>query len=105
MEWLLRNEGVFMRADAEANRERILTAAEDIFGAHGPSAATEQIAQRAGVGIATVFRHFPTKTDLVEATLVGHFATLTARADRLRGSDDPGAALAELIKAMVASGA
>lgn len=94
-----------MRADARANRERILAAAEEVFGAHGTSAATEQIAELAGVGIATVFRHFPTKTDLVEATLVRHFAALTERAEALRGSADPGAALAELIRAMVATGA
>lgn len=93
-----------MRADAEVNRERILAAAEEIFGAQGTAAATEQVAQRAGVGIATVFRHFPTKTDLVEATLVKHFERLTEQAESLRGRD-PGVALAELIRAMVASGA
>jgi AcrR family transcriptional regulator len=94
-----------MRADARANRERILAAADEVFGAQGTSAATEQIAHLAGVGIATVFRHFPTKTDLVEATLVRHFEALTERAEALRRSDDPGAALAELIRAMVARGA
>jgi AcrR family transcriptional regulator len=94
-----------VRADARANRERILTAAEEVFGAKGAQASTEEVAARAGVGIATVFRHFPAKADLLEATLVRHFEELTGHADRLAGTADAGAALTELVAVMVRTGA
>jgi AcrR family transcriptional regulator len=67
---------MIQRADAQANRGRILDAAETVFGAGGESASTEQVARLAGVGIATVFRHFPTKAALLEAVLVRHFKRL-----------------------------
>jgi len=65
------------RIDARANRGRILDVAEEVFGQGGESASTEEVARLAGVGIATVFRHFPTKAALLEAVL-------TRRFDRLR---------------------
>ena len=93
-----------MRADAQANRDRILAAAEAVFSAAGEAGSTDEIARRAGVGIGTVFRHFPTKQELIEATVVRHFDELTARARALSGGD-PGAALHELIETMVGTGA
>jgi len=59
----------------------------------------------AGVGIATVFRHFPTKQALVEATLIAHFQRLTARARSLSESSEPAELLSTLIREMVQSGA
>ncbi|GGM08815.1 TetR/AcrR family transcriptional regulator [Dactylosporangium sucinum] len=59
-----------LRADARRNRARVLAAAEDVFAEHGVGASTEEVARRAGVGIGTVFRHFPTKEALLEAVLV-----------------------------------
>jgi AcrR family transcriptional regulator len=94
-----------MRADARANRERILAAAEEVFGEHGVHASTEEVARRAEVGIATVFRHFPTKLELIEATLIRHFEALTTRADTLAAAPDAGPALADLVTALVDSGA
>ncbi len=93
-----------MRADARANRERILVAAEAVFGESGAGASTEEVARRADVGIATVFRHFPTKVDLVEATLARHFEALTRQATALAAADDAGAALRELVTTMIDSG-
>lgn len=90
-----------MRADARANRERILAAAEEVFGELGAHASTEEVARRAGVGIATVFRHFPTKLDLVEATLVQHFDNLAVRVGSLTSAPDPGEALAHLVSTMI----
>lgn len=58
-----------MRADAQRNRERILQAAHEVFTEGGPQASTEEVARRAGVAIGTVFRHFPTKTDLLTALM------------------------------------
>ncbi|WP_345023178.1 helix-turn-helix domain-containing protein [Actinomadura keratinilytica] len=77
-----------MRADARRNRARILAAAEEVFAEKGEGASTEEVASRAGVAIGTVFRHFPTKRDLLaaimkelRARLVGEAAALAARAD------------------------
>lgn len=58
-----------LRADAKRNRAAILTAAEEVFADGGPDASTEEVARRAGVAIGTVFRHFPTKGDLLRALL------------------------------------
>jgi len=90
-----------VRADARANRDRILAAAEDVFAADGADGSTEEVARRAGVGIGTVFRHFLTKQQLIEATVVRHFELLTAQARELAGRDDAGAALRELTEVMV----
>jgi AcrR family transcriptional regulator len=94
-----------MRKNAEANRARILAAAGEVFGAHGAAGSTEDVARRAGVGIATVFRHFPTKEALVEAALLEHFAVLNEEAGALAGEADPGPALRELVARMIATGA
>lgn len=93
-----------MRADAQANRDRILFAAEEVFSEAGEAGATDEIARRAGVGIGTVFRHFPTKQSLIEATLVRHLDELTDQA-RALSSDDPAAALRKVIETMVGTGA
>jgi AcrR family transcriptional regulator len=90
-----------VRRDALANREAVLTAAEAVFGEAGETASTEEVARRAGVGIGTVFRHFPTKQDLIEATVVRHFERVTAQARALAATADPGPAFATLVETMV----
>jgi len=80
-----------VRADARDNRARIMTAADEVFG-QSPSASTDDVARLAGVGIATVFRHFPTKTELLEAVLTLRLERLRDRALELAASDDPGTA-------------
>lgn len=90
-----------MRADARRNRARVLEAAEAVFAAGGTSASTEEVAHRAGVGIGTVFRHFPTKEALLEALLTERVARLADAARSLATSPDPGAALFGLITTMV----
>jgi AcrR family transcriptional regulator len=89
------------RADAQTNRARILDAAQEVFGRGGESASTEEVARLAGVGIATVFRHFPTKAALLDAVLVRRFARLRERAGRLATSEDPGGALRQMFTDMV----
>jgi AcrR family transcriptional regulator len=69
------------RADAVRNRSRILDAAEQVFVARGATFSTAQVARAAGVGIGTVFRHFPTKETLLEALVVARLAELTEEAD------------------------
>lgn len=80
------------RADARANRVRILDVAEEVFGKGGESASTEEVARLAGVGIATVFRHFPTKAALLEAVLVRRFDRLREQAEALLNATEPGKA-------------
>src|SRR6266511_4146281 len=82
-----------LRADARANRSRILQVAEEVFGTGGESASTEEVARLAGIGIATVFRHFPTKAALLEAVLVRRLERLRDQARALADAADPGRAL------------
>lgn len=72
-----------VRADARRNRERILDAAEAVFADQGASASTEAVAARAGVAIGTVFRHFPTKADLLKAVVMSLLDRLVAEGGEL----------------------
>ena len=56
-----------LRSDARRNRARIVAVAAEVFAEHGVNASLEEVAQRAGVGIGTLYRRFPTRQDLVEA--------------------------------------
>jgi AcrR family transcriptional regulator len=89
------------RADARDNRARILEMAEEVFGRGGSAASTEEVARLAGVGIATIFRHFPTKRALLEAVLVKHFDRLCRQARSLAGSADPGRAFFDFFGRLV----
>ncbi len=89
-----------MRADAVANRRRVLSAAQEVFAEHGVEASTETIAHRAGVGAGTVFRHFPTKRDLVEHALAAHLDELADGARAAGVADDPVAGLTGLVVEM-----
>ncbi|MDT3396290.1 helix-turn-helix domain-containing protein [Streptomyces sp. B1866] len=75
------------RADARRNRARILAAAEAVFAEKGESASTEEVARRAGVAVGTVFRHFPTKSELVEAILMGVLQRLMDHAEALHRTE------------------
>lgn len=94
-----------MRQDARENRERILAAAEEVFGAQGAAGSTEEVARRAGVGIATVFRHFPTKEELIEAALLRHYDQLTERAHALGAGTDLTVAWRTLVRTLIETGA
>lgn len=89
---------VELRADAQRNRERVLDAATEVFAASGPDASVDEIAKRAGVGHATVFRRFPTKDDLVYAVVERHVAQMHALAEEALKSTDPGAAFFDFIR-------
>ena len=76
-----------LRADAERNRGLILEAARAVFAEHGHEAGVAEVAERAGVGVATIFRRFPTKDDLLAALLetrVGEITELARKAETLR---------------------
>src|ERR1051326_5156151 len=90
-----------MRADARRNRARVLEAAEAVFAAGGTTASTEEVVRQAGVGVGTVFRHFPTKEALLAALLATELARLAEEAEALADAADPGAALFGLFEGMV----
>lgn len=91
-----------MRADARRNRDRLLQAADHVFSAQGPTAATEDIARAAGVGIGTLFRHFPTKEALLAAVFTARLRQLADQADQLGSADDPAAAFATFFRHVIA---
>ncbi|MFB9239679.1 TetR/AcrR family transcriptional regulator [Plantactinospora siamensis] len=90
-----------LRADAQRNRDRILDAAEQVFAEHGRSASTEEVAARAGVAIGTVFRHFPTKDELLRAIMKRLLGRVTAEIVALARGGDPGTALFEVFTRLV----
>jgi len=81
------------RADAVRNRERVLEAAKAVFSAGGPDASLEAVARRAGVGIGTLYRHFPTREDLQQ---------LTELAEQPKSEADPVEALRRWLQSCVA---
>ncbi|NUR93089.1 MAG: TetR/AcrR family transcriptional regulator, partial [Nonomuraea sp.] len=89
-----------MRADARRNRERIVAAAETVVAEHGAEASLEEVARRAGVGSATLHRHFPTRQSLLEAVFMGRVDALCARGRELLPDPDPGAALVTWLRAV-----
>ncbi len=94
-----------LRADALRNRARILEAANEAFAAEGLGVPIDVIAQRAGVGVGTMYRHFPTKEALGAAILTTKVEALIGEADRLVAeADDPGAALDEYLAAILTEG-
>ena len=91
-----------MRADAKRNRTRLLEEAAAAFAEHGADdVSLEEIARRAGVGIGTLYRHFPTRQALLEAVYTDQVESLSARAAELLSAESPGDALAEWMRAMV----
>ncbi len=90
-----------MRADAEKNRSQILTVAREVVAEHGVDASMRDIARRAGVGLATLLRHFPTREALFEALLCTHLDALTRRAAELERSTSADEALLSWFRELV----
>ena len=91
-----------MRADARRNYERLLAAATAAFAEHGPDASLDDIARRAGVGIGTLYRHFPTRQALLEAVYREQIEALSAEAEDLLDEASPGRALATWLRSVLA---
>jgi AcrR family transcriptional regulator len=87
-----------MRADAVRNHEKILAAAEEIFALDGVAVPIDIVAERAGVGVGTLYRHFPTKESLYEAIVTTRIEGLLAVADGYMSDSDPGAALNDFLR-------
>ena len=77
-----------LRRDAQANRERIVAAARAVFATGGIEATVEEIARRAGVGIGTLYRRFPTKEALVDAVLEDAFGQIVRVAEESLAEED-----------------
>ena len=69
-----------LRADAQRNRDAVIAAARKLFAEHGDDTQMDDIARKAKVGVGTVYRHFPTKDDLLQALIEKRFETLAERA-------------------------
>lgn len=82
-----------LRADAQRNRERLLEVAAHAFSHDGPEVTLESIARDAGVGIGTLYRHFPTREALVEAAYRNELARLCAGVPELLASNQADVAL------------
>jgi len=94
-----------MRADARRNYERLLAEAAAAFAERGTDEVSlEEIARRSGVGIGTLYRHFPTRQALLEAVYRDQVEVLGARAAELARADSPADALAEWMTAIVRFG-
>jgi AcrR family transcriptional regulator len=89
------------RADAQRNRARVLAAAHEVFAAEGLSVNVDVIARRAGVGVGTLYRHFPTKEALFEAIVLADLEAFVEQARALANSDEPGEALYGFLERIV----
>jgi AcrR family transcriptional regulator len=89
---------VKQRADARRNRRRVLDAARQRFAEHGVDAQVDDIARAAGVGVGTVYRHFPTKDALLEALAADRFARLTEWATEALSDPDAWQGFCEFLR-------
>jgi AcrR family transcriptional regulator len=87
-----------VRADAQRNLDALLEAAKDVFGTSGVDAPVREIAARAGVGLATVYRHFPRRSDLVAAVFRREVDACAAAAPALARDHEPDEALARWLR-------
>ena len=88
-----------MRADALRNRRAVLDAARKLFATHDSDPSMEQIAQAAGVGVGTMYRNWPSRSDLVEEVYGDNVAALVAQAELLVAEQSPWDALEQWLRA------
>jgi AcrR family transcriptional regulator len=94
-----------MRADAVKNRQRILDAAAEVFASEGVSVPIDTVAARAGVGVGTLYRHFPTKEALFEAIVLTKLTDLAAAARSGADAADPERAFFAFVELLAAEAA
>ena len=87
-----------LRADARRNRERILEAARVACAEHGAAVQMDDVARRAGVGVGTVYRHFPTKDGLIQALVAEKFRVTTDNIRQALEIQDPWEAFATAVR-------
>ena len=94
-------DGRPMRADARRNRDRLVSAARDVFGQQGSGASMEAIAKHAGVGIGTLYRHFPNRFDIVEAVYRDDVEELVRAAEQATAELEPWEAVEAFFEAFL----
>lgn len=94
-------EGRPMRADARRNHERLVAAARAVFAREGGAASMDAIAREAGVGVGTLYRHFPRRIDVVEAVYRTDVDTLVRTAEEVCADLEPWPALVAFLEAFV----
>jgi AcrR family transcriptional regulator len=87
-----------LRADARRNRERIMSSARELFAREGPQTQMDDVAAHAGVGIGTVYRHFPTKEALLTAMVRDRFTVFAEIAREAESIADPFEALETMMR-------
>jgi AcrR family transcriptional regulator len=87
-----------LRSDAKRNRSALVDAAREVFAERGLDAPLDHVAKRARVGIATLYRHFPTRGELLDAVLAHVFAAHQEMAERALAADDPWTGLAGYLR-------
>jgi AcrR family transcriptional regulator len=90
------------RADAQRNHDLLLAAAREVFAERGADAPLDDIARRAGIGNATMYRHFPTRRELIIAVYADEVAALCDRGETLLEDESPGDALFAWLRTFVA---
>lgn len=86
-----------LRADARRNQTKVLDAARVVFARHGIEAGMEEVARHAGVGVGTIYRHFPTKEALIGALAVEHLRHLVTRTQQAAEAQDAWSAFEALL--------
>jgi AcrR family transcriptional regulator len=90
-----------VRADARRNYDALLAAADELFATRGPDVALDEIARRAGVGNATLYRHFPDRRDLLVAVCVSEVRALCLLGEQLDADPDAGQAFTRWLRAYI----
>ena len=90
-----------LRADARRNYDALLIAADELFATNGPDVALDEIARRAGVGNATLYRHFPDRRDLLVAVCVSEVKALCTLGEQLDTQPDAGPAVTSWLRAYI----
>jgi AcrR family transcriptional regulator len=92
-----------LRSDARRNRERLVASARELFASAGVDVSVEEITHHAGLGMGTLYRHFPTKEQLIDAVLEDAFAELVGAAEQAAAEDDAWAGLTGFLERALAA--
>jgi AcrR family transcriptional regulator len=93
-----------LRADAERNRQKVLEVAQAVFATEGIAVPIDEIARRAGLGVGTLYRHFPTKEALFQAIVLERMEAVVADARARASAADPGEAFFAFLASMTELG-
>lgn len=94
-------EEQYLRADARRNRVRVMEAAREVFFERGPKARMEEVAQRAGVGVGTLYRNFPDKETLIAELIAESMQQMTSAAREALDAEDTWEAFEGVVRSMV----